>query len=87
MKRTMGFWLVVALLAGSAVTLTAQATADGVMPPPKVLVVLREFLKPGKAGSPHQKTESAFVQAFTGQNGRLTTSQWIRCQANRVASF
>jgi hypothetical protein len=65
MKRTMGFWLVVALLARSAVTLTAQATADGVMPPPKVLVVLREFLKPGKAGSPHQKTESAFVQAFT----------------------
>src|SRR6516225_3683559 len=65
MKRTMGFWLVVALLAGSAVTLTAQASADGVIPPPKVLVIFREFLKPGKAGSPHEKTESAFVQAFT----------------------
>ena len=65
MKRTMGFCLVVALLAGSAITLTAQASADGVMPPPKVLVIFREFLKPGKAGSPHEKTESAFVQAFT----------------------
>ena len=65
MKRTMGFCLVVALLAGSAVTLTAQAGGDGVMPPPKVLVVYREFMKPGKGGSPHAKTESLFVQAFT----------------------
>lgn len=65
MKRTMGFCLLVALLAGGAATLAAQAGADGVMPPPKVLVVFREFLKPGKGGSPHEKTESAFVQAFT----------------------
>src|SRR5260370_36520188 len=36
----------------------------GVTPPPKVLVVIREFLKPGKGGSPHEKAESAFVQAF-----------------------
>ncbi len=33
--------------------------------PPKVLVIQREFLKPGKSGSVHQKSESAFVQAFT----------------------
>jgi len=65
MKRTLGFCLAVTLLAGSAVTLLAQAGADGAMPPPKVLVVFREYMKPGKAGSPHQKTESAFVQAFT----------------------
>jgi|SRR5215831_21346592 len=65
MKRFMGFCLIVAFLAGSAATLAAQASADGVKPPPKVLVTFREFLKPGKAGSPHQKTESAFVQAFT----------------------
>jgi hypothetical protein len=63
MKRTIGFCLLAALLIGGAVTLTAQA-ASGVMPPPKVLVLFREFLKPGKAGSPHLKTESAFVQAF-----------------------
>ncbi|HZR66568.1 MAG TPA: hypothetical protein VFA85_15600 [Terriglobales bacterium] len=34
-------------------------------PPPKVLLVQREFLKPGKSGSVHEKSESAFVQAFT----------------------
>jgi hypothetical protein len=35
------------------------------MKPPKVLVVMREFLKPGKSGSLHAKSESAFVQAMT----------------------
>ncbi len=34
-------------------------------PPPKVLVIMREFVKPGKAGSAHDKSESAFVQAYT----------------------
>lgn len=34
-------------------------------PPPKVLLIQREFLKPGKGGSLHEKSESAFVQAFT----------------------
>ncbi len=33
--------------------------------PPKVLVIMREFLKPGKSGFVHDKSESAFVQAFT----------------------
>jgi hypothetical protein len=65
MKRYMGLWLMLALLAGCAVTAAAQPGSEGVMPPPKVLVVFREFMKPGKGGSPHQKTESAFVQAFT----------------------
>jgi hypothetical protein len=32
--------------------------------PPKVLVIAREFLKPGKAGEAHDKAESAFVQAY-----------------------
>jgi hypothetical protein len=65
MKRTIGFCLLAALVLGGAATLAAQATPSGAIPPPKVLVVFREFLKPGKAGSPHLKTESAFVQAFT----------------------
>jgi len=34
------------------------------MPPPKVLTVTREFVKPGKGGVVHDKAESAFVQAF-----------------------
>ena len=33
--------------------------------PPKVLVIDREFTKPGKDGAPHEKTEGAFVAALT----------------------
>src|SRR5215469_2505736 len=32
--------------------------------PPKVLVIGREYVKPGKAGELHEKAESAFVQAM-----------------------
>jgi len=62
MKHNIARFLMVVLLAGVAATLTAQSSPSS---PPKVLVVSREFLKPGKAGSPHQKTESMFVQAMT----------------------
>jgi len=41
------------------------ATAQDTMGPPPVLVIQREFLKPGKAGAVHEKSESQFVQAFT----------------------
>ena len=43
----------------------AQESSDVTTPPPKVLLVQREFLKPGKSGTIHEKSESAFVQAFT----------------------
>jgi len=33
--------------------------------PPKVLQITREFVKPGKGGGLHDKSESVFVQAFT----------------------
>jgi hypothetical protein len=39
----------------------AQEKSPG---PPKVLTIIREFVKPGKAGMVHEKAESAFVQAF-----------------------
>lgn len=48
------------LLAAAA----AVAQDNSTMPPPKVLTVSREFLKPGKSGMMHEKTESAFVQAL-----------------------
>ena len=55
--------LVFSLLFGAALTLHAQmADMNG---PPKVLVIQREYLKPGKAGSTHEKSESAFVRAFS----------------------
>jgi hypothetical protein len=38
-----------------------HAQQDG---PPKVLVVDREYLKPGKGGALHERSESAFIQAF-----------------------
>jgi hypothetical protein len=41
------------------------ASAQETMGPPKVLVIMREYLKPGKAGSTHEKTESAFVRAMS----------------------
>jgi hypothetical protein len=40
----------------------------GVIPPPKILVIDREFTKPGKDGNPHEKTESAFVNALAAAN-------------------
>ena len=49
------------LVAGLA---TAQEKPSTI-PPPKVLVITREFVKPGRAGTAHEKTESAFVQAFS----------------------
>jgi hypothetical protein len=38
-----------------------HAQEDG---PPKVLVVDREYLKPGKGGVLHERSESAFIHAF-----------------------
>lgn len=43
----------------------SMAVAQEQVPPPKVLSVIREFVKPGKSGAPHEKAESAFVQAMT----------------------
>jgi hypothetical protein len=38
-----------------------NAQDDG---PPKVLIIQREYLKPGKGGMLHERSESAFVHAF-----------------------
>jgi hypothetical protein len=57
--KTMGLLLGSCLLAGCAV-----AVAQEFPGPPKVLAVTREYTKPGRNGTPHEKTESAFVQAM-----------------------
>jgi hypothetical protein len=49
------------LFIGAGIAPAQEPTAG----PPKVLVIMREYLKPGKAGSTHEKTESAFVHAMT----------------------
>ncbi len=61
MKRNIGMCLALCLLTVSAATVAAQ---DYSMAPPKVLLVQREFIKPGMAGNAHMKTESLFVQAM-----------------------
>src|SRR5580704_10611496 len=49
------------LYLGSGIASAQEPTAG----PPKVLVIQREYLKPGRAGSMHEKTESAFVRAMS----------------------
>jgi len=54
------------LFGGLGVAFAQDAqNASATTPPPKVLQVIREFVRPGKGGLVHQKAESAFVQAFT----------------------
>ncbi|HEX4427095.1 MAG TPA: hypothetical protein VH079_16975 [Terriglobales bacterium] len=61
MKKITGLMLGLSFLAGGIAVASAQEA--GAVSPPKVLVLYREFLKPGKQGMSHQKTEKAFVQA------------------------
>jgi hypothetical protein len=60
MKR-FRFVLTGLVLAGSA---SCFAAAQDASAPPKVLQIDREFLKPGKAGALHDRSESNFVQAL-----------------------
>jgi hypothetical protein len=55
------------LLAGVCVSAIGLgvAVAQEAMGPPKVLVIQREYLKPGRGGSVHERSESAFVRAMT----------------------
>jgi hypothetical protein len=52
------------LLSACVSIAAAQETPEGTTPPPKLLLISREFLKPGRGGAVHEKSESAFVQAF-----------------------
>lgn len=66
LSKTIGMCAGLCLLIGGACGLpgaTAQETAAKVTTPPKVLVIDIEWLKPGKGGSAHQRTENAFIQA------------------------
>jgi hypothetical protein len=62
-KLFSGCALLLPLAAALAPALNAQnkSDEDG---PPKVLVIHREYLKPGKGGQLHERSESAFVHAF-----------------------
>ncbi len=60
MKRITGAAL--ALVVGISGIAVSQDKPTSHMPP-KVLAITREYTKPGKAGTLHEKSESAFVQA------------------------
>jgi hypothetical protein len=60
-RTLLGISLVFTCAGGAA----AQDKAEGSAPRPKVLQIMREFIKPGKAGAVHDKAESAFVQAMS----------------------
>ena len=64
MNRIAGLFAGMFVMA-SCCAMVAQETTGELMGPPKVLVIAREFTKPGRDGAPHEKTESAFVSALT----------------------
>jgi hypothetical protein len=50
---------------GIAAQDTPEAATKTMGGPPKVLVITREFLKPGRSGEAHKKAEAAFVRAMS----------------------
>ena len=65
MKKVTGVFAALCLLSLGTSIAPAQETAGPAMSPPKVLVVMREYIKPGKSGAIHEKSESAFIRAMT----------------------
>lgn len=65
MKKLIGLSLGMCLLSTCSGLVLAQMNADGTNPPPKVLLIQREFVKPGKTGMVHDRSESAFVRAMS----------------------
>jgi hypothetical protein len=64
MKKLSGFLLGLSFLLATANIAAAQEKSDaGMHAPPPVLNITREFVKPGKQGATHERTESAFVKA------------------------
>ena len=58
-------WLCAGALAFAAISsAVAQEQSSATMSPPKILAITREFVKPGKTGAMHDKSETAFVQAM-----------------------
>ncbi len=64
MKRFTGILLGLSLVLGCALIAAAQDESQGMTtPPPKVMVIFREFVKPGRDAA-HDRSESAFVAAM-----------------------
>lgn len=64
MRRFSSFVLALSLASTFVYVAAAQEASSGASIP-KVLQITREFVKPGKAGMAHDKTESLFVDAMS----------------------
>jgi hypothetical protein len=64
MKKLTGLFAGCCLVFGGLLA-GVEAVAQEIPAPPKVLVIMREYLKPGRAGGVHERSESAFVRAMT----------------------
>jgi len=59
------------LLCGvGAVPAVLHAQDDGSNGPPKVLVIQREFTKPGRGGALHEKTEASYIHALAAAGAK-----------------
>jgi hypothetical protein len=65
MRKFARFVVALSLAATCTYTASAQQTLSGSTSIPKVLQISREFIKAGKAGMVHDKSEGAFVDAMT----------------------
>ena len=64
MKKFSGGLVALCLFFGMACIASAQESKSMGHKPPKVLTITREFVKPGKYGFAHDKTEGMFVSAM-----------------------
>jgi hypothetical protein len=64
MKNLAGLCAGLCLFVSGVGFVAAQNAPAAMAGPPKVLVIDREYTKPGKSGASHEKTESAFVNAL-----------------------
>ena len=65
-RRAMGTSIIGVALLGSSLSVFAQP-APGSMPPPKILQIYREEIKPGKAPA-HEQVEAGWPKAFARAN-------------------
>jgi hypothetical protein len=65
MKKLCSFLLGASFVLATASIAVAQDKPGQMHAPPPVLTITREFVKPGKSGTVHERTETAFVRAMT----------------------
>ena len=63
MKKLAGLCVVACLCVCGGAVVAQDGMSEAQMPPPKVLVIEREMIKPGRSGAIHEKSELAFVNA------------------------